>query len=161
MSFCILGDIVGDSEEKVGSLPASAECSLGRRPTWRPARARRVLRVSPSLRVPCPSSSSSSGKTGVSLTMDGFMVGSFLPFFILPFCVVTACSVGWFVSLLVREEVLLTGLCERKILFRLKIYDHLRQATAKRTGCEKVGLVWSVTRLGCIGSESPGQSLRQ
>ena len=28
-----------------------------------------------------------------------------------------ACSVGWFVSLLVREEVLLAGLCERKILF--------------------------------------------
>ena len=46
-----------------------------------------------------------------------------------------ACSVGWFVSLLVREEVLLAGLCERKILFRLKIYDRLRQATAKRTGC--------------------------
>jgi len=37
--------------------------------------------------------------------------------------------------LLVREEVLLAGLCERKILFRLKIYDRLRQATAKRTGC--------------------------
>ena len=37
---------------------------------------------------------------------------------------------GW----LVREEVLLAGLCERKILFRLKIYDRLRQATAKRTG---------------------------
>ena len=33
----------------------------------------------------------------------------------------SACSVGWFVSLLVREEVLLAGLCERKILFRLKI----------------------------------------
>ena len=45
-----------------------------------------------------------------------------------------ACSVGWFVSLLVREEVLLGGLCERKILFRLKIYDRLRQATAKQTG---------------------------
>jgi len=37
--------------------------------------------------------------------------------------------------LLVREEVLLAGLCERKILFWLKIYDRLRQATAKRTGC--------------------------
>jgi len=36
--------------------------------------------------------------------------------------------------LLVREEVLLVGLCERKILFWLKIYDHLRQATVKRTG---------------------------
>jgi len=47
----------------------------------------------------------------------------------------TACSVGWFISLLVREEVLLAGLCERKILFRLEIYDRLRQATAKRTGC--------------------------
>jgi len=45
-----------------------------------------------------------------------------------------ACSVGWFVSLLVREEVLLAGLCERKILFQLKIYDRLRQATTKRTG---------------------------
>jgi len=45
-----------------------------------------------------------------------------------------ACSVGWFVSLLVRKEVLLAGLCERKILFWLKIYDRLRQATAKRTG---------------------------
>ena len=42
--------------------------------------------------------------------------------------------VGWFVSLLVREEVLLAGLCERKILFRLKIYDRLQQTTAKRTG---------------------------
>jgi len=48
----------------------------------------------------------------------------------------TACSVDWFVTLLVREEVLLAGLCERKILFRLKIYDRLRQATAKRTGCQ-------------------------
>ena len=47
----------------------------------------------------------------------------------------TACSVGWFVSLLIREEILLADLCERKILFRLKIYDRLRQATAKRTGC--------------------------
>ena len=37
--------------------------------------------------------------------------------------------------MLVREEVLLVGLCERKILFRLEIYDCLRQATAKRTGC--------------------------
>jgi len=46
----------------------------------------------------------------------------------------SACSVGWFVSLLVREEVLLVDLCEKKILFRLKIYDRLRQATAKRTG---------------------------
>ena len=49
-------------------------------------------------------------------------------------CLSTACSVDWFVSLLVREEVLLAGLCERKILFRLEIYDRLRQATAKRTG---------------------------
>jgi len=37
--------------------------------------------------------------------------------------------------LLVREEVLLAGLCERKILFRLKIYDRIRQAQAKQTGC--------------------------
>ena len=49
------------------------------------------------------------------------------------------CSVGWFISLLVREEVLLAGLCERKILFLLKIYDSLRQATAKRTGCGLLG----------------------
>ena len=41
-------------------------------------------------------------------------------------CQLTAYSVGWFVSLLVREEVLLAGLCERKILFQLKIYDRLR-----------------------------------
>ena len=47
----------------------------------------------------------------------------------------TACLVGWFVSLQVREEVLLAGLCERKILFRLKIYDRLRQAIAKRIDC--------------------------
>ena len=46
----------------------------------------------------------------------------------------TAGSVDWFVSLLVHEEVLLAGLCETKILFQLKIYDRLRQATAKRTG---------------------------
>ena len=46
----------------------------------------------------------------------------------------SACLVGWFVSLLVHEEVPLTGLCERKIWFQLKIYDRLRQATAKRTG---------------------------
>ena len=44
------------------------------------------------------------------------------------------CSVGCFISLLVREEVLLTGLCERKILFQLKIYDSLRHATSKQTG---------------------------
>ena len=36
-----------------------------------------------------------------------------------------ACSVGSFISLLVREEILLVGLCERKILFQLKIYDRL------------------------------------
>ena len=45
----------------------------------------------------------------------------------------SACSDGWFVSLLVREKVLLADLCERKILFQPKIYDRLRQATAKRT----------------------------
>ena len=48
----------------------------------------------------------------------------------------STCSIGWFVSLLAREEVLLAGVCEKKILFRLKIYDRLRQATAKRTGCK-------------------------
>ena len=36
------------------------------------------------------------------------------------------CLVGWFVSSLVREEVLVVDLCERKILFLLEIYDHLR-----------------------------------
>ena len=43
----------------------------------------------------------------------------------------SACSVGSFVSSLVREEVLLAGLYERRILFRLEIYDRLREATAK------------------------------
>ena len=58
-------------------------------------------------------------------------------------------SVGWFVSLLVREEVLLADLGERKILFRLKIYDRLRQATAKQTGWAmerspaSVGMSWT------------------
>ena len=44
----------------------------------------------------------------------------------------TARSVGWFVSLLVHKEVLLADLCEKKILFQLKIYDRLRQDTALR-----------------------------
>jgi len=35
--------------------------------------------------------------------------------------------------LLVREEILLAGLCERKILFQLEIYDRLRRVTVKRT----------------------------
>ena len=42
----------------------------------------------------------------------------------------SACLVGWFVSLLVREKVLLAGLCERKILFQLKftiVYDKPQQ----------------------------------
>ena len=47
----------------------------------------------------------------------------------------TAGSAGPACSLLVCEEILLVGLCERKILFRLKIYDRLRQATAKRIDC--------------------------
>ena len=37
---------------------------------------------------------------------------------------------------LVREEVLLAGLCERKILFQLEIYDRLRQATANQQADE-------------------------
>jgi len=45
--------------------------------------------------------------------------------------ILSACSFGWAGSLLVREKVLLSSLCKRKILFRLKIYDRLRQATAK------------------------------
>jgi len=68
--------------------------------------------------------------------------------------ILAACSVGWFVSLLVREEVLLAGLCERKILFRLKIYDRLRQATAKQTGRRrKVGKRYkdkSMSAFGCV-----------
>jgi len=59
-------------------------------------------------------------------------------------------SVGWFVSLLVREKVLLANLCERKILFRLKIYDRLRQATVKRTWwrtCMDSGRLCSGTNL--------------
>ena len=40
----------------------------------------------------------------------------------------SACSIGWFVSLLVREEVLLVDLCEKKILFRLKIYNRFPPA---------------------------------
>ena len=39
--------------------------------------------------------------------------------------IMSVCSIGWFVSLLVREEVLLADLCERKILFRLEIYNCL------------------------------------
>ena len=64
--------------------------------------------------------------------LEGMMPGSYADL------AVSVCSVGWFVSLLVREEVLLAGLCERKILFQLKIYDRLRQATAKRTCCIKM-----------------------
>jgi len=48
---------------------------------------------------------------------------------------ISACSVGWFISLLVHEEVLLAGLCKRKILLWLEIYDRLRQATTKRACC--------------------------
>ena len=44
-------------------------------------------------------------------------------------------GLDWFISLLVCKEVLLVGLCERKILFRLKIYDLLRQPLAKQTCC--------------------------
>jgi len=36
--------------------------------------------------------------------------------------------VGWFVLLLVREEVWLTGLCERKILFQLDRFTPAEQA---------------------------------
>ena len=39
---------------------------------------------------------------------------------------IAALFVHAFVSLLVREEVLLADLSERKILFRLEIYDRLR-----------------------------------
>ena len=66
----------------------------------------------------------------------------------------TACSVGWFVSLLVREEVLLTGLCEKKILFRLKIYDRLRQATPKQTECPCDGWSGSTRILEPSGSKT-------
>ena len=45
-----------------------------------------------------------------------------------------ACSFGWAGSLLVREEVLLADLCERKILFRLKIYDRIIPAEQAARG---------------------------
>jgi len=61
-----------------------------------------------------------------------------------------ACSVGWFVSLLVREKVPLADLCEREILFRLEIYDRLRQATAKRTGCLSVDVEPETTSHGVV-----------
>ena len=73
-------------------------------------------------------------------------------------CMPSACSVGWFVSLLICEEVLLAGLCERKILFRLKIYDRLRQATAKRTGCIsrlQAACVEAPTRAGWRSDQEP------
>ena len=44
---------------------------------------------------------------------------------------------------MVREE-LLAGLCERKILFQLKIYDRLQQATAKRIGCRVLRSSFSI-----------------
>ena len=40
-------------------------------------------------------------------------------------------------------------MCERKILFQLKIYDRLRQATAKRTGCLS-GAKWIYVSCGDI-----------
>ena len=44
---------------------------------------------------------------------------------------------GWTGSLLVREKVLLTNLCERKILFQLEIYNRFTPAEqAARTGTE-------------------------
>ena len=51
--------------------------------------------------------------------LDKFISGS-------SFLQYIAYSVDWFISLLIHEEVLLVDLCERKILFRLKIYDRLR-----------------------------------
>ena len=69
-----------------------------------------------------------------------------------------ACSVGWFVSLLVCEEVLLAGSCERKILFRLEIYEGVGamcSSSARVLSClygVKIGgyecYVWD---LGCVG----------
>ena len=69
-----------------------------------------------------------------------------------------SCSVGWFVLLLVHEEILLAGLCERKILFRLKIYDRLRQTTAKRTGRGVTGAArgwWSCSCCCCWSLSQP------
>ena len=54
---------------------------------------------------------------------------------VFPMFHLSACSVGWFISLLVRKEVLLASLCERKILFRLEIYDRIRSFFSSRTGC--------------------------
>ena len=78
--------------------------------------------------------SSKKKKTGFLTPANGKNESESTIFFIKGVFGYTAGSVGWFISLLVREEVLLAGLCEKKILFRLKIYDRLRQATAKRTG---------------------------
>ena len=51
---------------------------------------------------------------------------------------------GWLARFVAaREEVLLAGLCERKILFRLEIYDRLRQATAKRTAAMALASGWT------------------
>ena len=61
---------------------------------------------------------------GILLPKDGQRIGPRRPLARYPSD--RACSVGWFVSLMVREEVLLTDLYERKILFELKIYDRLR-----------------------------------
>ena len=47
---------------------------------------------------------------------------------------------GW----LVREEILLAGLCERKILFRLKIYDRLRKPQPNKHAESFLGTwIWS------------------
>ena len=52
---------------------------------------------------------------------------------------------GW----LVCEEILLASLCEKKILFRLKIYNRLRQATSQ--GLHTASLCTPYLVLGPLG----------
>jgi len=61
---------------------------------------------------------------------------------------IVAGSFVWFVLLLVREEVLLASLCERKILFRLKIYDRLANRTGNFTRGLKTGRAAGEVLLG-------------
>ena len=78
-----------------------------------------------------PARPSSSNSDRVSLHADPAFPGTASDSLGVSVLLLAACSVGWFVLLLVHEEVLLASLCERKILFRLEIYDRLRQATVK------------------------------
>jgi len=72
-----------------------------------------------------------------------------------------ACVVGWFVSLLVHEEVLLAGLCEKKILFRLKIYDSSRRVTAKRIPANLMHLSVQYHHFFLKNDEAPPNHLKK